>query len=171
MRTVTFSRPTVQALLDDRFVSTWFNQAPDIFPEGSGDPQKTAYPQNYYDKFPDGAGGANVKLFFCTPDGKIVHFTQGYLKAETLKVEAEFALRLLKMKKPTKARLKAAHQARVKDLQRQLKKLQSKACKQTRENALAQSLLNIRVYNHQLAQERLLQDPESYMINEDFGIS
>ena len=168
MRTVTFSRSAVQALLDDRFVSTWHNQAPDVFPVGSGDPQKASYPQSYYDEFPDGAGGANVKLFFCTFEGKIVHYTQGYLTPESLKVEAEFALGLLKnTKKPAKATLKAAHAAMIQSLRKELRGLQTR--ERTPANTRKQPLLQVRVFNHQLAEERLLEDPKTWMVNEDLG--
>ena len=159
MRTVTFSRPDVQALLDDRFVSTWFNQAPNVFPVGSSESQKSSYPKSYYTNFPDGAGGANVKLFFCTPDGKIVHFAQGYLKPETLRVEAEFALQLLKLKDPTKAQLIAAHTTRIAALQKEDTAIQTKGCKLAPADALKVQLLRFRVNNHRLAQARVLEDP------------
>ena len=73
LRTVTFSDPEVRRALDTQFVVTWFNQARDLFP---GEPAAAAdhQPQvseHYLSTFPDGAGGSNVRLFFCTPDARV----------------------------------------------------------------------------------------------------
>jgi hypothetical protein len=162
MRAVTLSSPAVIAKLDERFVVTWHNQAPDVFPAGAAEIEPL--PEEYRRNFPDGAGGANVKLFFCTPGGKVVHFVQGYYRPETFLAEVTLALELLEVAKgpDAAARLTKVHEERQ-------ARFTAEAARET--DRLVSGLLLVRAENHRLARERLLADPAPHMVNEDLGFS
>ena len=182
MRAVTFSSKKLAAYLKRNFVCTWYNQAKDLFPatpKGAND-KKPAVSQHYLDSFPDGGGGANVRLFFLTPDRRIVHYTEGHYRPDSLMREARFALDLLNRTrgKPRDAALGKAlvarHAQRRTALALELKRLRKtampKEADKKRARQLKSQLLSIRMKNHTLARARILKDPKPFMINECLAI-
>lgn len=87
MRTVSFSDPDVRNLLNQNFVNT--------YSDTTGDP--TAGQSIWH--APDDPAGAcirgngrqNVQTLFLTPEGEIIHAVTGYVSAEDLAGEIEFA--------------------------------------------------------------------------------
>ncbi len=90
MRTVTFSEPKVQNLLNRNFVNTFTNT--------QGDPT-AGESINHRPTDPAGScirgnGKQNVQTIFMTPSGEIYHVATGYLSADDLMKESDFALKL-----------------------------------------------------------------------------
>lgn len=87
MRTVSFSDRKVCSLLNQDFVNTFTNT--------TGDPTAGKSIWHQPDDLPGsctrGVGGQNVQTLFLTPEGKIFHAANGYLSAEDLLEEANFA--------------------------------------------------------------------------------
>jgi hypothetical protein len=177
MRTVTFSNPEVNRLLNERFVCTWYNQASSVFPAKPASPADKQPPVNddYLQNFPDGSGGPNVKLFFCTPEGRIVHFIQGYYRPATFQAEARYALEVLStVTQPGMAegRLRAVLAAR--HAERRASWEAERRCLEAEppdaEGRLAwnqrRALLAVLARNQEVTAERLLHDPKGYMVNE-----
>ena len=164
LRTVTFSDPEVRRALDTQFVVTWFNQARDLFP---GEPAAAAdhQPQvseHYLSTFPDGAGGSNVRLFFCTPDARVVHSIEGFYRPATLLQEVAFARELLDCAAAGKATASEEIRQRVakrRDLLDQERRVATAS-------APAQALLRVLVDNLDRTLARLWQAPDAWMINE-----
>jgi hypothetical protein len=89
---VTLKDPGVVRYLSDNFVIAWSNLLPELY--GNADP--SAPPPASYDAraiatTPEGAGGGNIRAYFCRPDGKILHLSVGYWKPERFLAEARFA--------------------------------------------------------------------------------
>ena len=172
MRTVTFSRPEVNRVINERFVCTWFNQASDLFPgkPGNGVDRQPPVSGHYLQNFPDGAGGPNVKIFFCTPEGQIVHFIQGYYSPDTFLEEARFALRLLSS---PPGDLQKLHEKRLVAISEEGRRLQVKPVPGDPAKQLGHkrrvALLGVMAGNHKTAMGRLLQDPKPFMVNEVLG--
>lgn len=90
MRTVTFADAELTDAINRSLVSVWHNQNPTL---GKGtaamQPQPTAQQVSAY---PLGGGGGNLRTYFVTPKGQIVHYVQGYWPASHLRDEIRFAL-------------------------------------------------------------------------------
>ena len=90
MRTVSFSEPRLQNVLNQRFVNTFTSTEGDRTSGQSiwhrpTDPAGTCVRGN---------GRQNVQILFLTPDGEIMHAASGYQSSEDLWQEAEFAFDL-----------------------------------------------------------------------------
>jgi hypothetical protein len=91
MRTVTFADVELIDYLRQNFVLVWHNQAP----EGPGiEGVQQRYTPAQAQAYPEGGGGGNVRSYFCTPDGKVVYFLQGYWRHDRYLAEARFAREL-----------------------------------------------------------------------------
>ena len=58
MRAVTFSDPETNELINENFVVSWFNQAPDVFPPNTGAKQP---PVDENSRFSRGTAGRNLR--------------------------------------------------------------------------------------------------------------
>ena len=129
--------------------------------------------QKYLANFPDGADGANVKFFFCTPAGEIVHFVQGYYKPESFRSEVAFAQKALRAvardRNGRQPRVIALHQTRLASLRREAASPPQNGS--TRARRLRAGLLQVLIANHETACNRLLQDPQPFMVNESLGFA
>ena len=169
LRTVTFSDPEVQKVLDTQFVLTWHNQAQDLFPGKPGSPgdHQPAVSEHYLRTFPDGAGGGNVRMFFCTPDARVVHSIEGYYRPATFLQEVAFARELLAGA--------AARQATASEDIRQRVAKRRDLLDQERRAVIASepthALLRVLVDNLDRTLARLWQAPDAWMINENHAIA
>jgi hypothetical protein len=200
MRTVTFSQTDVIRAIETNFVPTWFNQAPGQYPvlthgaaiaagvrekvacdclsaqgvrkeaaRGAALPKAT---------LPPGAGGTNVKIFFCTPDGRILNYLQGHWTPKEFTDHAAFSLELMKiyerggsdsnLRDDITDMHRQCEQVHVREVERlqnllRIARLTPERVAQTQQEINAQ---NIRAQCHRIAVQRLLQDPKPYMNNE-----
>jgi hypothetical protein len=88
MRTVTFADLSVVDYLKQNFVVVWHNQSPDLFAVKG---QQEKYAAEQVKAYPQGGGGGNVRSYFCTPDGKLLYYLEGYWSGERYLTEARFA--------------------------------------------------------------------------------
>jgi hypothetical protein len=96
MRVETLSRAEVVGPLNEHFVVAWSNLVPELY--GNADPNAPpppSYNPEHARSMPEGGGGGNIRVYFCTPDGLIVHQVVGFWKAERFVEEVEFARGLL----------------------------------------------------------------------------
>jgi hypothetical protein len=91
MRTVTFADIQVIQVLQKHFVLVWHNQSPEFFSEGVQEPATPEQAKAY----PEGAGGGNVRTYFCTPNGQMVYYLQGFWRTERFVEEAVFARKVI----------------------------------------------------------------------------
>jgi hypothetical protein len=93
MRTVTFADPKLVRLMNDSVVAVWNNQNPtaafNFQVAAARQPKPTA---QQIDAYPAGGGGGNMRAYFCTPEGRVIHFVQGYWPAKQMAEEVRFAL-------------------------------------------------------------------------------
>ena len=97
MRTVAFADEKVVDLINANFVAVWHNQFAESAnnqPSGpeAAQPQYTAEELELY---PEGGGGSNVLNYFCDKNGRVLHFAQGWWRAERFLEEASFGRELL----------------------------------------------------------------------------
>jgi hypothetical protein len=200
MRTVTFSQPDVIRTMETNFVSTWFNQAPEQYPilshtaaiaagvrekvacdclsaqgvrkeaaRGAALPKAT---------LPPGAGGTNVKIFFCAPDGRILNYLQGHWTPREFTDHAAFSLELLRvyerggnendLRQDITDMHRQCEQGHVREAQRLQQELRGGGLTpgqvaRAQEEINAQ---NIRAQCHRIAVQRLFRDPKPYMNSE-----
>ncbi|MEK7469817.1 MAG: hypothetical protein AAB074_20805 [Planctomycetota bacterium] len=89
---MTLSDEGVNAAIEDRWVSTWHNQCPGLYCNNTADSRKPIpYPPEQLATIYEGTGGGNIRLYFCDPDGKVVHYVSGFLDRGRLLEEEEFA--------------------------------------------------------------------------------
>jgi len=166
LRTVTFSDPEVQKVLDTQFVLTWHNQAQDLFPGKPGSPgdHQPAVSEHYLRTFPDGAGGGNVRMFFCTADARIVHSIEGYYRPATFLAEVAFAQQLMAVAgDPAELRNRVA--ARQALLDRELGTAEAAGA------APHRALLLVLRRNLERLAQRLLDLPDRYMVSAPHAIA
>ncbi|MBY0527671.1 MAG: hypothetical protein K2R98_30010 [Gemmataceae bacterium] len=89
MRTVTFADLPLVEYLKQNYVVVWHNQSPDLFSSEAGQQEK--YTAEQVKAYPQGGGGGNVRSYFCTPDGGILYYLEGYWSGERYLAEARFA--------------------------------------------------------------------------------
>jgi hypothetical protein len=90
MRTVTFSDEKVAELVNDNFVSTWYNRNPSFHNCDLGEEErifKTAF---------DCYATRNFCTFFVTPKREVLHYFAGYYSPALFREELNFVLRLAK---------------------------------------------------------------------------
>jgi len=163
---VTFSDPEVQKVLDTQFVLTWHNQAQDLFPGKPGSPgdHQPAVSEHYLRTFPDGAGGGNVRMFFCTADARIVHSIEGYYRPATFLAEVAFAQQLMAVAgDPAELRNRVA--ARQALLDRELGTAEAAGA------APHRALLLVLRRNLERLAQRLLDLPDRYMVSAPHAIA
>ena len=126
MRTVTFADLKLALLINRTTVPVWHNQnaqASGVWQRGVR--RKRAQLNHVQvSAYPMGAGGGNIRTYFCTPGGQVVHYLQGYWSAEQYTVALRFAQRqherlqqdpraLAPLKKQLTARISGTQQART----------------------------------------------------------
>ncbi|MCI0461202.1 MAG: hypothetical protein L0Z62_30005 [Gemmataceae bacterium] len=93
---VTLTDSDVIRHLGDRYVVAWSNLLPELY--GNSDPTAPlppSYDRRAVQTTPEGSGGSNIRAYFCTSAGKIVHLSIGFWRPERFLAEAQFAERLL----------------------------------------------------------------------------
>ena len=88
--------------LSSRFVLVAHNQLPELYcscqssAKATDTPanqhQPNQYPKNQLASVSEGAGGGNVRTFFCMPDGRVIHYLSGYWKEKRYRFETDWAL-------------------------------------------------------------------------------
>ena len=92
MRANTLAAAEVVGPLNSRFVVAWSNLLPEFY--GTAEPNPNApqaYDERRIEPLPAGARGANNRLYFCKPDGTVVHQVTGYWRPQHLLEEVAFA--------------------------------------------------------------------------------
>jgi len=89
MRTVTFADLEVVDHIKKNFIAVWHNQSPEVYSSAPGTQEKFAAEQ--VKAYPQGGGGGNVRTYFCTPDGKVIYYLEGFWTRERYLAEAGFA--------------------------------------------------------------------------------
>ena len=85
----------------ERFLSRNFrreshNQLPGLYCNDTVDATtRNTFPAAQWKGLPEGAGGGNIRFYFCDRSGRVVHSLRGYWKPDRLLEEARFALALL----------------------------------------------------------------------------
>jgi hypothetical protein len=113
MRAETLADAEVVGFLRQHFTLCWVNLYPELF--GESDPNATPprYAPEQTANLAEGAGGGNIRCYFCTPGGNIAHQTLGFWRAERFLGECRFALSL-PADDPSKLRAEQAkHAARL----------------------------------------------------------
>jgi hypothetical protein len=98
MRANTLAAAEVVGPLNSRFVVAWSNLLPELY--GAADPNSdapAAYNTERVARLPEGAGGGNIRIYFCRPDGAVVHQVIGYWRPERFLEELAFAERLMEL--------------------------------------------------------------------------
>ena len=90
MRTVTFADANLVDQINSSVVAVWHDQNP-TFAKNFGAAQQAAPTKQQIAAYPLGGGASNMLTYFCTPEGKVVHFLQGYWSAEHFAEELRFA--------------------------------------------------------------------------------
>ena len=89
---MTLSDERVKATIEEGWVSTWHNQCPGLYCDKTADLRKPIpYPPEQLATIYEGTGGGNIRIYFCDPDGGVIHFVSGFLDSSRLYVEEEFA--------------------------------------------------------------------------------
>ena len=96
MRHATFADEQLQQNLRLQVVAVWHNQNGAIAAAGLGvkcvEPANQTPPTKEMAKaYPVGGGGGNLRTYFCTPTGKIVHYVEGYWPAKQFTAEVRYA--------------------------------------------------------------------------------
>jgi hypothetical protein len=91
MRTVTFADEKLVREISRSFVPVWHNQDPEGAAGGNCAAAKQPAPAEA-NEYPLGAGGANLRTYICSPEGKLVYFLEGYWSPETYLAELRAAL-------------------------------------------------------------------------------
>ncbi len=99
---MSLSDPEVRERLAEGFELAWHNQLPALYCNDSRAVDGSiSYPQAQLAAVREGAGGGNLRFYFCDPEGRVVHMLSGYWEPARLLEEADFARRLLE--KPAQA--------------------------------------------------------------------
>jgi len=106
MRVDTLEKKQVLNNLSKHFVLVAHNQLPQLYcscqsPAETSDPNQqnvdpTApkqYPKNQMALVSEGAGGGNIRTFFCMPDGRVINYLAGYWKEEQYRRETDWSLK------------------------------------------------------------------------------
>lgn len=106
MRVVTLFEPTTQKYLGEQFVLVTHNQLPQLYCTSStiDATRENPYPPEQLAVAHEGAGGGNVRSFFCTPDGRVVNYVAGFWGPRRFLAEADWSLTRMKSDAATVAR-------------------------------------------------------------------
>lgn len=88
----------------------WHNLLPELYSDSVE--SLKGYSPEHVAAVPEGAGGGNIRIYFCTPEGKVIHQVIGYWKPDSLLQEIRFARMLLAQP----AALRSLHAERRKEL-------------------------------------------------------
>ncbi len=116
MRANTLAAAEVVGPLNNRFVVAWSNLLPELY--GTADPNPDAppaYETRRVERLPEGAGGGNIRIYFCKPDGVVVHQVIGYWRPNRLLEELAFAEELMKLTHDAIAEAQARRRAMIED--------------------------------------------------------
>ena len=94
MRSVTFAADAVVDLLNEKFVVCWNDHGDKDTEERAALPPQPAFTREELELYPEGGGGGNVRSYVCLPDGRIVHYVEGWFAPERFADEMRFALEL-----------------------------------------------------------------------------
>ncbi len=88
---MTFADEKVVDALNAKFVLAWSNHAVD----GDGGGEAAVQPKwsdEELVRYPEGGGGGNVRTYIALPDGRVIHYIQGWFRPERFLEELDFAL-------------------------------------------------------------------------------
>jgi hypothetical protein len=94
MRSVTFADDKVVDTLNAGFVLVWNNHAPDYGGGGDG-ARQPLFSKEEIERYPEGAGGGNIRSYVCRDDGSIAHYVEGWYRPARYLAEISFAVDLL----------------------------------------------------------------------------
>src|SRR5262245_44884386 len=92
MRAKTLAADEVVSTLNRQYVIVWHNLLPELY--GTADPDAGApptYDEQRVERLPEGAGGGNIRIYFCKPDGAVIHQVTGYWRPRRFMEEVAFA--------------------------------------------------------------------------------
>ena len=93
MRTVTFADIDLVTKINSTVIPVWNNQNPQaalgLKNAAAIQPKPT---RQQIDVYPQGGGGGNMRAYFCTPEGKVFHYVQGYWSSKNFANEIAFAI-------------------------------------------------------------------------------
>ena len=112
MRTVTFLNEKTAKLVNDNFVSTWFNRNPRF--HNCSMAQEVRIVENSYEMF----STKNFCTFFLTPDKKVLHYFSGYMSPEFFREEVRFVLDLAEKVLDEEGKLKRGWSKSYRDMHR-----------------------------------------------------
>ena len=168
MRVVTLFEPNTQKYLAEHFVLVTHNQLPGLYCSSSTIDATAAnpYPPEQLAVAHEGAGGGNVRSYFCTPDGRVVNYVAGFWEPERFLNEADWALARLAQDAASTAR---DHRQRIDDYQQQrnavatpeeVEQMAAALTQSTRESTLAdihKKLLIVKAFNRLARSHREVQ--------------
>lgn len=98
MRAGTLSDPETMRFLRSQFVLVTHNQLPQLYCTSAtvDTSSKTLYQKEQLATVTEGAGGGNIRSYFCLPDGRVVGFIAGYWKPTRYREEARWMLERMK---------------------------------------------------------------------------
>jgi hypothetical protein len=98
MRAGTLSDPETLRFLRSQFVLVTHNQLPQLYCTSAtvDTSSKKSYPKEQLATVTEGAGGGNIRSYFCLPDGRVVGFIAGYWKPTRYREEARWMLERMK---------------------------------------------------------------------------
>src|SRR5688572_11823414 len=88
MRTVTFADLQLAEYLRIHFVLVWHNQSPELYSMPGEQERLTAEQHKAY---PQGGGGGNIRTYFCSANGQIVTYLEGFWRIGRFRAEAQVA--------------------------------------------------------------------------------
>lgn len=95
---MTLSDENVKREIEENWVSTWHNQCPGLYCNNTADTRTPIpYPPEQMAAVKEGAGGGNVRLFFCDSEGRVLSSVRGFLPAERMLEELQFGEELVEM--------------------------------------------------------------------------
>ena len=95
---MTLSDERVKRAIEENWVSTWHNQCPGLYCNNTADTRTPIpYPPEQMATVKEGAGGGNVRIFFCDSEGRVLSSVRGFFPADRMLEELEFGAQLVEM--------------------------------------------------------------------------
>jgi hypothetical protein len=134
MRTVTFADVSLVKKLNSQVHCVWSNQNPDSNVDEPIDEVEVvqAVPEGAAAAYPCGGGGGNIRAYFCTADGEVIHYVQGYWPAKNFAQELEFALKIFEATKSMEKEVRK--QAVIKALQTSIESMEHQRTEMAKNN-------------------------------------